>query len=319
LGWCEGGPIPVPLYEPDFYPEEYLCDGGDRGIRVYYDEVGRHGLDTEDTIAEFTDDTGRRHIRPSTRTCLYAPQFAAVRSASLPHVNSSVDRLAGAHDHRATGGLRTRLAPDVQLQQDEAVGFDGRLRASGIDVDMIDHSVAQVHAPAQHIKLYNLFEDRLYLAGEQLEQIDVALLHQAAQRAGEWTRDLNPVIVAADVAGQEVYAEFHVEEFVEAEDRSCKGDLKIVKLVDEPAARPGDVITFTIRYENIGDRELRRIRIVDNLTPRLELLRDSMQSDREGEFFVEDNHEGSVVLTFQLAEPLPGMTGGTLTFQCRVR
>ena len=91
----------------------------------------------------------------------------------------------------------------------------------------------------------------------------------------------------------------------------------IIKLVDEPAAVPGDVVTFTIRYENIGDRELYNIRIVDNLTPRLELLPGTTNSDREGEFAIEDNTEGSVVLTFQLAAPLPGKTAGTLRFQCR--
>ena len=79
------------------------------------------------------------------------------------------------------------------------------------------------------------------------------------------------------------------------------------------------MLTFTIRYDNVGDHELRQVRIVDNLTPRLEYLPDSASSDRDGVIHVEDNNEGSVVLTFELDEPLPGRTGGILTFKARVR
>ncbi len=84
-------------------------------------------------------------------------------------------------------------------------------------------------------------------------------------------------------------------------------------------AQPGDIITFTIRYDNLGERELTQIRILDNLTPRLQYVEDSETSDRAGELFVQDNEEGSVILEFHLDEPLPAGQGGVVTFQAKVR
>lgn len=310
--------VEVSVYEPELYPEEYICDGGDRGIRVHYTELGRHGLETEDTVAEFTDHRGDRHIRPSTRVCIYAPQFAAVRSMSLPQVNLAVDKLAAAHDGRPSVGLRSRLTTGVESHNDQPIGLDLRTRASGVEHEAAHGGVARVQSSARHIKLNNVFENELFLSGIQLDRTQEAYLAHAVQLAAAWTRELNPVIVARDAGGQEVTTTFHVEEYVGLKEPG-KGELKIIKVVNEPAAVPGDIVTFEIHYENIGERPLYEIRIIDNLTPRLELLTDSAQSDREGRFSFEDNAEGSVVLTFELADPLPAKSAGTLTFQCRVR
>ncbi len=313
---CE---VIVPLYEPDYYADEYICDGGDRGVKVYHNEFGRQGLETEDTVAEFTDDSGHRRIRPSCRTCIYAPQFAAVRSASLPEVSLAVDRAAGTHDGRGTVGLRSQLAPEIELQNDQPIGINTRSRASGMDRNLSNGEFDQIARLARHIKLINAFEDRLFLGRGEFDHTEEAYLAQEVQLAATWTRDQNPVIVATDVGGQEVIAEFAVEEYVGIEDKSTPGDLKIIKLVDRPTALPGDIVTFTIHYENIDDRNLYRITIVDNLTPRLEFIDGTTDSDRKGEFTIEPNGEGSVILTYELHDPLPGLTGGTLTFQCRVR
>lgn len=313
---CE---VCIPSWEPDHYPDEYICDGGDRGIKVYHNEFGRQGLETEDTVAEFTDDTGHRSIRPSSRTCIYAPQFAAVRSASMPEIGLAVDRAAGAHDRRRTVDLNSKLAPEIELQNDQPIGIDSRSRASGMDRLLSQNELDQIERLARHIKLINAFEDRLFLQRGELDRTEEAYLAEEVQLAATWTRDLNPVIVASDAFGQEVIASFSVEEYVGIEDKSKPGDLKIIKLVDKPTAQPGDIVTFTIHYENIGDRSLYRINLVDNLTPRLEFIDGTTDSDRKGEFTVEPNGEGSVIVTFELAEPLPGKTGGTLMFQCRVR
>jgi uncharacterized repeat protein (TIGR01451 family) len=78
-------------------------------------------------------------------------------------------------------------------------------------------------------------------------------------------------------------------------------------------------VTFAIRYENKGEREVTDVRIIDNLTPRLEYIEDSATSDRDGEINIQDNGEGSLVLTFTLDAPLKEKTRGVITFQCRVR
>ncbi len=308
-----------PIYEPDVFADEYLCDGGDRGPKVNYVGNERHGLDTEDTIAEFVDHTGQCHTKPSTRVCIYAPQFAAVRSASLPLENLAIDRVAGAHDGRPTAGLDAGLAPNQQVKHDQPTGLNIRSRVSGLDTDTTEDALAQIVTVENHQKLINVFEDRAFLSEGRLDAAIEAYLAYVVQAAGEWTRDLNPVIIAIDAGGQELITTFQAKEYKCVEDLRKPGDLKIIKMADKKAARPGDIVTFTIRFENVGERELSQIRILDNLTPRLEFIEGSGHSDLNGRLDVEDNGEGSLVLRFELEESLPGKSGGTVTFQCRVR
>ena len=108
-------------------------------------------------------------------------------------------------------------------------------------------------------------------------------------------------------------------ELVGIEDRRKPGRLEIVKLADKQIAQPGEIVSFRIEYENIGDRELKDVRIIDNLTPRLEYVADSASSSRPAALSVTDNGEGSVILSWSLKEPLKGKTKGFVTFKSRVR
>lgn len=317
MPWDRTGEVPLPVCEPQIWADEYLCDGGDRGLPVHYHGREIAGLETEDTVAEFTDHRGERHVRPSNQVCLYAPQFASVRSSTMPELGLQIDRAAGAHDGRATGALESRHAARMEQQNDQPVGIDVRSRVSGLDRLMSTDAMSQVAAAINHVKLINLFEDRSFFRRDQLDQTQELHLAYGLQSAVEWTRDQNPVILAADAGGQEVTAHFKVEEYIGIEDK-CPGDLRIIKLADKHVAHPGDVVTFTLHYDNVGERELTSVRIIDNLTPRLEYIEGSADSDRDGKLDVTDNGEGSLVLTFELAEPLPGKSGGTVTFQARI-
>lgn len=319
MPWEQAIEVPVPVCEPEIWADEYICDGGDRGLPVHYHGRVMAGLETEDTVAEFTDHTGEPHVRPSTRVCIYAPQFASVRSSTAPEVGQQIDRALGAHDGRTMAGLKARRSVNVELQNDQPIGLDVRSRASGLDRDLSTDALNQIAKVVNHVKLTNLFEDRTFFRRGELNQTEEAYLAYGLQAAFQWTRDLNPLIVASDVAGQEVIAQFKVEEYVGLEDKRTPGDLKIIKLADKHVAQPGDIVTFTIHYDNVGQRELTDVRIIDNLTPRLQFVEDSADSDRDGRLLVEDNGEGSLILTFELEEALPGESGGTVTFQAVVR
>ncbi|MCA9212218.1 MAG: hypothetical protein KDB27_04060, partial [Planctomycetales bacterium] len=61
-------------------PDEYICDGGDAGIRVRVrDDWTVDGLDLEDTVGHFDTLDGRTLVSPSNSVCVYAPRFANVR------------------------------------------------------------------------------------------------------------------------------------------------------------------------------------------------------------------------------------------------
>ena len=301
------------------YPDEYICDGGDRNHPVHFNGFLRAGLDTEDTIGEFIDENGDIQVRPSTRACVYAPRFAAVRSISQPVLDYSIDMPAGAHDGVILAGLDRELAPDTQAQADQLSGINMRSRASGLGVDEGDSSVGQIETTEQHLKIQNTYEDRNFVTEGQFQQGLEPVLANGIQLAGVWTRDLNPIIVAADEFGQQVMGEFKAEEYVGAEDRRTPGELEIIKTADTASAHPGDEIIFTIRFANRGGRPVSEVRIMDHLTPRLEYVPGSALSELDGQLDLTDEDDGTQVLTFELTEPLEGGQTGEITFRVLVR
>ena len=127
--------------------------------------------------------------------------------------------------------------------------------------------------------------------------------------------DVAPIIVANDEFGQAVTSVDVASAYVGVEDRRPPGDLRVVKLADQPAAQPGDTLTFRIRFYNDGGRPLTSVRILDHLSPRLEYVEGSVASELEGKLSVEQNDYGGQILQFELGTPLEGGTSGEISFQ----
>lgn len=302
------------------FPDEYLFDGGDREFPVHYDGEVMLGVETEDTVAEFRDHKGDRKVKASNRVAIYSPRFAAVRTFTGLSEGFNVQRPISNIDQVQGAAMRQKVAGKTGVQRDRVQGVRMRSRASGIFSQTTRRNVSAAKAPTQHVKLMNAFEDVQFLHDGKIRQSDMPLLHRGMNAAATWSRDLNPVLVASLSAAQEVYANFKVSELVGTEeDHKKPGRLRLVKLADKDVAKPGDVITFTIRFDNLGDRELRNVRLIDNLTPRLEYIDDSATSELPGSINVDDNGEGSHILRFELDNPLAGQTGGVITFQAKLR
>ncbi len=321
VGACPPGypALPAGPMEMPPYPEEILCDGGDRLYPFHYegDRVG--GLDPEDTVADYVDHTGKAHHRISSRTCVYAPKFAAVRTISQPVQDYSVDRLGGAHEGLAAAGINDGLPLAIQQQTDQLNAMQLRLRASGVAVTAGDMNVHLAVSPEQHIKINNTYEDRAYLTEGRLHQTSEAYQTYVLSIAGEAITDIGPIIVASDVFGQEVIAGDHVEEYSVVEDPRPVGDLRVVKQADQLAIQPGEVLTYKITFFNDGGRELTNVRIMDHLSPRLDYVPGSAVTEREGQLNIELAPDGSQILSFELAEPLLGGESGEITFQVRAK
>lgn len=302
------------------FPDEYLFDGGDREYPVHYDGDIMMGVESEDTVAEFRDHKGDRKVKASNRVAIYSPRFAAVRTFTGLSEGFNVQRPISNVDQVQGAGLRQKVGGKTGVQRDRAQGVRMRSRASGIFSQSTRKDVSGAKAISQHVKLINLFEDVQFLHDGKVRQSEMAQLHRGMNAAAIWTRDLNPVIVANLTAAQEVYANFKVAELVGTDEgHKQPGRLRLVKLADKEVAKPGDVITFTIRFDNLGDRELRHVRLIDNLTPRLEYVDDSATSDLPSSINVDDNGEGSHILRFELDNPIPGNSGGVITFQAKLR
>jgi uncharacterized repeat protein (TIGR01451 family) len=195
-----------------------------------------------------------------------------------------------------------------------------RVRGSGLTNETANDALDRPIAIHGHIHSTTPLEDFGFVRTGSVHQTDEPRLAASIEAAVVWTRDQNPTIVAKSDAAGELRSQFKEQELVGRENRfNGKGKLRIVKLADKRVAQPGDVVTFTIRFDNVGDREVQDVVIVDNLTPRLEYVDDSATCDLNGHLVTEDNGEGSLVLKWELDEPLAGRTGGVVTFQARVR
>jgi len=302
------------------YPDEYLFDGGDRENPVHYDDYSRLGLDTEDTIVEYQTHKGNHEVKKSNRVAVYAPRFAAIRSASSPLSGTGVDTLATTEDTVHGVGLEARTVITQHKQREQLEGVRMRSRASGVETEQQQGAVGQTAYLGGHTKLSNLFQDTGTETTGQFEQSDEARIAYQIQAAAVWSRTQFPVIAVRTRSAHSSKSAVKPEEYIGIEDkRKTEGNLKLIKLADKKNAKPGDEILFTIKYENIGDFDVEGIKIVDNLTPRLEYIEDSATSDRKGRLVVEDNLEGSLILTFEVDETVKGHQGGVVTFKARVR
>jgi uncharacterized repeat protein (TIGR01451 family) len=108
---------------------------------------------------------------------------------------------------------------------------------------------------------------------------------------------------------------------------ACKGaeeappelPLLLIKWPDRCAALIGDVITFFLRYRNQGGRPITNVVVSDSLAARYEFIPDSNRSDRPHTFTTQPNEDGSLILRWQINDPLLPGESGTVSFQVRVR
>ena len=151
-----GGPDPAGV---EAHPDEFVIDGGDRGNPVHYQSFLRYGVETEDTIAEYTDDEGASHVLPSNRVAIYAPRFAAIRTVQLPIEGFGVERMASAHRLTREVRLTTREGSRQHRQQLGAVDARMRARASGLLGETRTAGMSRLLRSGEHVKLLNVFEE----------------------------------------------------------------------------------------------------------------------------------------------------------------
>jgi uncharacterized repeat protein (TIGR01451 family) len=315
-------PCPVidetPCASAKDYPDEYLCDGGDRDFPISYNGPDMQGLESEDAAVEYYDDLNRRHVKPTNKVCVYAPRFASVSSISEPVEGVGGGRPVQSFTTLGGTGLVNRQGVFAQHQRDGAERLVTRERGSGVTTSTNAEAVEQPVAALNHAHTAVIAEKFAFLKTGIMQQGEEARLAASITSALELSRNEYPVITAKLEQGVELRSRFMQHELVGRESKG-RGKIRIVKLVDKTVAAPGDIVTFTIRYDNIGDGELHDVMIVDNLTPRLEYIDDSAESDPQGRLDVQDNGEGSLILKWIIDEPVPAGKGGVVSFKALVR
>lgn len=311
---------PPIVTSPRSRPDEYVCDGSDNENPSLVDsDWNVYGLDIEDTIGHFDTLDGRRVVAPSSKACIYSPRFAAVRqlvNTGLSRVSmlpkSSIDKTPVVSETHADYSTMTKQ--NIRLQQNRVASH-----ASGI-LDTTRGVATDTTIQLNTTRLsFKTFENLQFVRYGRFTKSEIARLAAAVQAAVAWDID---VAAQVEVQGAQpiiVNDVFKMQETVGIEVKGSHPTLRVCKLASKISAKSGDTVDFTIRFDNIGRGRIGNVTIIDNLSPRLEFVEGSAECSVQAEFKTEANSAGSLIMRWEIVEPLEVREGGLIRFQCRVR
>jgi uncharacterized repeat protein (TIGR01451 family) len=326
----------VPVYDPLAGPrppeEECLHDGGDAGPPAGIDAQGRlRGLDPSDTIAEYTDCHGRRHLACSNRVCICVPRYAVLRTELPPAGYVATVGPVAAQAVRQQGQLRLEQPSRETHQNEQPNAMKGRLQPSAafssqgvarldrlevLNASLIDIGPAALLGTKEVVRLTEV--ERTSLA----RQLELARQFSTSKRTGAMEQAEGPAVVGR-VEGLAA-----VSSVAETRDITlCCNEaphvpekpLHLCKWASAHSAQVGDVITFYLKYSNHGGQPITDIAVSDSLAARLEYIPGTARADRDAVFTTQQNEAGSVILRWEIGgRLLPGQSG-VVSFQARVR
>ena len=300
--------------------DEYLFDGGDHPPEV---EVMRDwsiiGLAQEDTVAHYDTLSGRTEVEPANRVPIYAPRFASVRQISGIAVNQKRGRPAGVdlpvalnlHEER---NLATTVNQPIQPERYLGVNALQDFRESQHSVGVTGEMLL-----AKITDRFKAHEDFQVIRNGLFDNSEKARLAVRLMAAHAWTSDQAVQVTIEKTMAHLAVGSRRAESVYEYELPEGKPRLRIVKVASRQEAQPGDEIEFTLRFDNVGDQLLGNVTIVDNLTTRLVYLPGTAECSRNAHFVTQENDGESLVLRWEVLDPLPVGEGGIIRFHCRVR
>ncbi|MCA9236738.1 MAG: hypothetical protein KDA44_14785 [Planctomycetales bacterium] len=299
--------------------DEYLCDGGDQGLPAGVRADWRvTGLESEDTIAHYDTLDGRTVVTPSNKVCIYAPRFGVVRRIVDPVgydqsvMVEAVDEnavLAGINEREQPLADVARLEPVIDRVRQPPSLLRERQQAGELDRDRRVATTIGSLAPYANFTVISTGE----IVGRDIVEIarsSLAAITWAGNQAVQVTIDADQA--QAGVSVQSPGTVYQLKE-------PNSPRLRLIKLASTDTAKPGEEVEFTLRYDNVGDRVIGNVTIVDNLTTRLEYVDGTQKSSDKADFSTEANDGGSLLLRWEITEPLEPGQGGVLQFKTRVR
>ena len=313
-------PYPEGYFNPTLIePNEFICDGGDNTPHARA-RVGDQiiGVDLEDTVVRYTTDANDVHVQASNKVCVYAPRFASVRKVT--GAESGELAIGPVGILRPEGPVRAQLnQPGLavtgrnELKRGSVVRGPDAMRAR-------DRSV-----PVERVLQPELAEDVLPVLANLslinrgiLRDTDKPWLSMAAISAITWSVDTEVGVTVNSLAPVTLTRDLRAEELV-VYDFPDAGRLRICKLADKSDALPGELVTFIIRVDNVGDSSVHDIVITDSLVTRLEYVADSQKCTTDAQFATDANDGQSLRLTWKLEKELKVGEGATIEFKCKVR
>ena len=300
--------------------DEYLADGGDSGVQVAVTADRQvRGLDMEDSVAHYDTVDGRTVVEPSNRVYLYSPRFASVRQVVGVKEDEQMDRSVGVYLPDQAVSQEDRRTLGAHKQQVQIVGQIGQKSITTFRSKQGDGAVSAAIGPRSFKDGFQPYENLATIRTGKYEAAEMAWLARGSTAAITWTHDQGLQVLLDTRSAAAVARHEKVESVFTVGEPPTQAKLRIVKVASTQFAEPGDTIDFTIRFDNVGSQPITSVTILDNLTPRLEYAPDSSQSSVAAKFSSSRSEGDSLVLRWELAEPLQPGRGGVLRFTCRVR
>jgi uncharacterized repeat protein (TIGR01451 family) len=296
-----------------------LCDGGDYQLpaRVLPDWTVE-GLEQEDTIVHFDTLDGRTIVQPTNRVCIYAPRFGAVRRVDNLIANEGRNRAGGTHTKISPGRQEELGVVTTSLQNQQPIGEVG---TKAFDLYRLQQQGGEV---ARNQKLDSLHDNLLPYEDfsiirlgiiDQAEKLRLAIYTDAALA---WNKAEAVQVMIKEQPASQIIVDWQPEAVYRFE-RDPKPAIRVVKVASTDIAKPGEVIDFTLRFDNIGNEPIGNVTLVDNLSTRLEYVNESESSTLEADFYALPNQGGSAALRWDIIEPIGPGKGGIIRFRCKVR
>jgi uncharacterized repeat protein (TIGR01451 family) len=310
---------PPPPGRPWLPRDEYLCDGGDRGPRASVaGGGGLAGIDPRDTVIRFNADDQSR-VLPTNVVCVYAPRFASVRVAvgvsenlSSLHVSSAelLQRMELAANRQGTKKLGITQVAGQNRFRTKATGIQSRVYAGEVG----------------EVRVLGGFDSSLNIASHQLIQgvdrktqiVGAKGVRQRVKLDGLKSAE-SPVATGIVEGASQAVMTWPPRDITGVEVPPRKPGLAVIKRVDVAEAEPGDTLTYTIQYRNMGNTPIRAVSIVDSLLPRLEYVANSAQGPAGTVFTFGENKAGALELRYDLPDAIPPGAEGSVTFKAILR
>jgi uncharacterized repeat protein (TIGR01451 family) len=277
-----------------------------------------YGLDQEDTIVHFDTLRGETEWSASNKVCLYAPRFAAVRHVVGMEQSEQANRLALANK-ALPAVVDEHLSPVTDLNQPQQPNTDLGIKQTQSVMDQNRGLTAETtrHLAAIHFDLLPYEQFDLIRRGV-LTNADKPRLAQAAKNAVVWTEKQAVQVVLDKKLPLESKLNAELGETV-MYDLAGKPRMRIIKIADRSEAQPGDIVSFTLRFDNVGDQKVGNVTVIDNLTTRLEYVEESQECSHAAVFHAAENEGETAILRWEIKDPLRVGEGGIIRFKCRVR
>ena len=262
---------------------------------------------------------GQRCVTPSNIVPIYAPRFGSVRLVTNVVLSDQINAPAGVDLPTNIVQQQENQEPTSALQNEEVIAQVGRKTPVDRRGRQSDGSLSRAIGLSAFQDTFLPYENIAIIRKGIFQANEKPYLAEAITAAIIWTKDQPVQVIIDGTAATEVVGDQRAQAtFATGPEPGCPM-LRIVKVASTQFARPGETVDFTLRFDNVGTQVVGNVTILDNLTTRLEYVPDTAQASVAAEFFTDPNEGDSMILRWEIREPLEPGEGGICRFRCRVR